>query len=78
MSDELYESLIEIYKSFLLEKESLLEKIELCDNSNDNEYQIYNKYLYIIDSRINTLSALLKLFEGYLLSKKAISSNESA
>lgn len=68
MSDELYESLIEIYKSFILEKENILKKLEL--NNNDNEYQLYNKYLYIIDSRINTLSALLKLFESYLVSKK--------
>ena len=68
MSDELYESLIEIYKSFILEKEDILKKLEL--NDNDNEYQLYNKYLYIIDSRINTLSALLKLFENYLVSKK--------
>ena len=47
MSDELYESLIEIYKSFILEKENILKKLEL--NNNDNEYQLYNKYLYIID-----------------------------
>ena len=45
MSDELYESLIEIYKSFILEKENILKKLEL--NNNDNEYQLYNKYLYI-------------------------------
>ena len=46
MSDELYESLIEIYKSFILEKENILKKLEL--NNNDNEYQLYNKYLYIL------------------------------
>ena len=29
MSDELYESLIEIYKSFILEKENILKKIRI-------------------------------------------------
>lgn len=72
MSGELYESLVEIYKSFLLEKEDILKKLESSEN--DNEYQLYNNYLYTIDSRINTLGTLLKLFEEYLFSKNVISS----
>lgn len=68
MSDEIYESLIEIYKSFVTEKESVLKKLEL--NNNDKDYEICTKYLYIIDSRLNTLSSVLKVFEAYLSSKK--------
>ena len=37
MSDELYESLIEIYKSFILEKENILKKLELNNGLTHSE-----------------------------------------
>ncbi len=71
MTNELYESLIEIYKSYITEKESLSDYINNNNNYQNNIFlQSKIDYLNTIDLRINTLSSLLKIFENYFLSKK--------
>lgn len=62
MSDELYENLKEIYKSFYLEKEAVKEKLN--EHVNDNEYQLYNNQLILLESRVNTLNAVIQLFDS--------------
>lgn len=61
MSDELYENLKEMYKSFYLEKEAVKEKINR--HVNDNDYQLYNNQLISLESRVNTLNAVIQLFD---------------
>lgn len=72
MSEDLYEGLIEIYKSFIVEKENLIKKVSVNSKKNDNEsqYQNYDDILSILESRINTLNSILKVFENYFSSKK--------
>lgn len=62
MSDELYENLKEMYKSFYLEKEAVKEKIN--SHVNDNDYQLYNNQLISLESRVNTLNAVIQLFDS--------------
>lgn len=53
MSDELYNSLKEMYNGFIQEKESITEDI------NKNDYHLYNEKLRLLDSRINTLGFII-------------------
>lgn len=62
MSDELYENLKEMYKSFYLEKEAVKEKINR--HVNDNDYQLYNNQLISLESRVKTLNAVIQLFDS--------------
>lgn len=62
MSDELYKNLKEMYKSFYLEKEAVKEKIN--SHVNDNDYQLYNNQLISLESRVNTLNAVIQLFDS--------------
>lgn len=68
MSDELYESLKLIYEGFLQEKK----QIEKVKNNNENESDSQKEQFQIneLDSKIDTVCSLLKIFEKYLLSQK--------
>lgn len=66
MTNELYEGLIEIYKDFINEKEYLINK----ENNSSNDYQKSRNLLGILETRIDTLSSILKIFENYFSAKK--------
>lgn len=66
MTNELYEGLIEIYKDFVNEKEYLINK----ENNSSNDYQKSRNLLGILETRIDTLSSILKIFENYFSAKK--------
>ena len=66
MTNELYEGLIEIYKDFINEKEYLINK----ENKSSNDYQKSRNLLGILETRIDTLSSILKIFENYFSAKK--------
>lgn len=66
MTNELYEGLIEIYKDFINEKEYLINK----ENNSSNDYQKSRNLLDILETRIDTLSSILKIFENYFSAKK--------
>lgn len=68
MTNELYEGLIEIYKDFINEKEYLINK----ENNSSNDYQKSRNLLGILETRIDTLSSILKIFENYFSAKKWI------
>lgn len=68
MSDQLYESLKEIYISLTLEKESL--ENHFPSNENDCHYQFYKNRISTLDSRIRTLASVIHVFESYNLSKE--------
>lgn len=60
MSNELFESLKEMYKSFLMEKEKLEEKLSSSNNENDSQF--IENLISLTDTRINSISSVIKVF----------------